>query len=98
MSDVKPTLYAPIRLEIDVDARRGTVDVPGLVESKGTPITNPFTGGVHGVSISLDEGFEYNTAKIGRGDTKATAGLSFELNDGYGQFSVLHMTQDGVVR
>ena len=97
-TEVKETLYAPVDVEVDIEARRGKINIPGLVESTGSPIPNPFTGGVHGVSISIDEGMEYQTANIGRGSSKATAGLEIELNDSYGQFCVYHMNQDGLVR
>jgi hypothetical protein len=35
MSAVLPTLYAPIELSIDVERRKASVAVPGLVESSG---------------------------------------------------------------
>ena len=98
MADVKETLYAPVHVEVDIDARQGKINVAGLVESTGSPISNPFTGRTHGVSISIDEGMEYHTAKVGRGSSKATAGLEIELDDSYGQFCVYHMNQDGLVR
>ena len=98
MTEEKETLYAPVDVDIDIDARQGKINVPGLVESTGSPIPNPFTGGAHGISISINEGFEYQTANIGRGSSKATAGLEMELDDSYGQFCVYHMNQDGLVR
>jgi len=98
MVDVKETLYVPVDVEVDIEARHGKVSVPSLVESTGSPIPNPFTGGVHGVSISIDEGMEYQTANIGRGSSKITAGLEIELNESYGQFCVYHFNQDGLIR
>jgi hypothetical protein len=98
MSKIHEALSAPIEISIDIDARRGRISVPGLVESTASPLRNPFTGGEHGVSIVLDEGFEYQTARIGSGSSKVTAGIEMELNDSYGQFNVLHMNQDGLIR
>ena len=98
MVDIKETLYVPMTVEVDVDARQGKIHVDGLVQSTGTPIPNPFTGGAHGVSISIDEGMEYETANIGRGSSKATAGLDIELDDSYGQFCIYHYNQDGLIR
>ena len=48
--------------------------------------------------INLPDGFEYITAEMGTGTSKVTAGLSFQLNESYGQFSIIHMNQDGVIR
>jgi hypothetical protein len=55
MSEVLPTLYAPIELAIDVDARRAKVAVPGLVESTGSPIIDPNSGGEFRARIDLPE-------------------------------------------
>ena len=48
--------------------------------------------------INLPNGFEYTFAEMGNGRTKARAGIELDLNDSYGQFNLLHMNQDGVIR
>ncbi len=98
MSEVLETLYSPIELEIDVEARKGRLQVPGVVESKGTPITHPVTGGEHRARINLPDGFEYTVAEVGSGSTTATGAIQLNLSDSYGQFSVMHVNQDGVIR
>ena len=98
MSNVLETLFVPIDLSIDVEARQATVHVPDLVESTGTPITDPFTGGDFRARINLPGGFEYTVAEIGNGSTKAQAGITLNLSNSYGQFNILHMNQDGVIR
>ena len=98
MSEVLETLYSPIELEIDVEARKGRLQVPGVVESKGTPITHPVTGGEHRARINLPDGFEYTVAEVGSGSTQATGSIQLNLSDTYGQFSVMHVNQDGVIR
>jgi hypothetical protein len=35
---------------------------------------------------------------MGSGSSKLTAGIELELTDSYGQFNILHMNQDGVIR
>jgi len=98
MSNVLEPLYVPIDLAIDIEARQATVHVADLVKSTGKPIPNPFTGGDHRARITLPEGFEYTVAEIGSGSTKAQAGITLNLSESYGQFNVLHMNQDGVIR
>lgn len=98
MSEVLDTIYAPIELEIDVDARTARVNVPGLVESRGSPIINPNTGDEHRARINLPNGFEYTVAEMGSGTSKVTAGIELDLSNSYGQFNILHMNQDGVIR
>ena len=98
MSEVLETLYLPIELEVDVEARKGLIRVPGVMESTGTPIIHPVTGGEHRARINLPNGFEYTVAEMGSGSTKATGAIQMNLSNSYGQFCVLHMNQDGVIR
>jgi hypothetical protein len=98
VSEVLDTLYVPIELEIDVDARKAHLSVPGLVESKGSPIIDPFSGEPQSARINLPGGFEYTVAEMGSGSSKLTGGIELELTDSYGQFNILHMNQDGVIR
>ena len=99
MSEVLETQYVPIELSVDVEARQGRLVIDGVVESVGTPIINRFSGEPSRARINLPEGFEYTVAEMGSGKTKSTApGLELDLNDTYGQFNILHMNQDGVIR
>jgi hypothetical protein len=98
MSEVLDPLYSPIEVTIDVDARQANIKADGLVESKGTPVIDPFSQKPMRARINLPDGFEYTVAEMGAGTSKVTAGLKLELNGSYGQFSVLHMNQDGVIR
>jgi hypothetical protein len=98
MSKVFDPIYASIDVAIDVKNRHARINVPGVIESKGDPIKNPFTGGDHRVAIELPDGFEYTHAEIGRGTSKSSGKIPLELNDSYGQFCELHMNQDGVIR
>jgi len=98
MSEVLETLYVPIELSIDVDAREATVHVPSLVESTGTPIMDPHSGQPSRSRIDLPGGFEYSLAEMGNGTTTAQAGITLNLANSYGQFNIVHMNQDGVIR
>ncbi len=98
MSEVLETLYAPVELDIDVEARKAHLRVPGVVESTGSPIINPHSGDGYRARINLPNGFEYTVAEMGSGTSKATAGIKLDLSDSYGQFSILHMNQDDVIR
>jgi len=98
MSEVLPTLYAPIELEIDVEARRGRVSIPGLVEMTGGPIVDPHSGEEFRAGISLPNGFEYTHAEMGNASSRTTGEIALELSDSYAQFNVLRLNQDGVIR
>ncbi len=98
MTEVLPTLYLPIELEIDIEARRARLNVNGVVESTGSPIIDANSGEEHHARINLPNGFEYTVAEIGSGSTKSQGGIELDLSDSYGQFCILHMNQDGVIR
>jgi hypothetical protein len=98
MSEVLDPIYAPIELEVDLEACKARVQVPGLVESEGTPITDPHSGEIFEAAIVLPQGFEYTRAEMASGTSRVRAGIELDLRDSYGQFNPIHMTQDGVVR
>jgi hypothetical protein len=98
MSSVLETLYAPIELSIDVEERTANLKIGDLVESVGAPILSAFDGHAVRSGISLPNGFEYTYAEMGNGNTKSRAGIKLDLKDSYGQFNLLHMNQDGIVR
>jgi hypothetical protein len=98
MSKVHDTLYAPIEISIDVEARHAHTKIEGLVESTGTPLVDPFSGEESRARIHLPNGFEYTYAEMGAGTSKITADIELDLNNSYGQFNILHMNQDGVIR
>jgi hypothetical protein len=76
-----PPIYKPISLEVDVEARRAKVSVPGIVETTVEPIKNPVSGVDHRARIDLPMGKEFHLAEVASGTTKAKSGpidLAFE--------------------
>ncbi len=98
LSEVKEPIYAPITMSIDVEKRIAHTHVKDLVESKGEPLTNPFSGEKDRRGIYNPNGFEYTYAEVANGNSRATADLQLGLTNTYGQFCYLHMNQDGVIR
>ena len=98
MSTELETLFAPVTVEVDVEARRASILVPGLIESSGSPIIDSLSGQEYRAGITLPDGFEYTFAEMGSGSTRSTAAIPLELTDSYGQFNYMHLTQDGVIR
>lgn len=91
-------IFAPVKFEVNVDARHGEVVVDNLVEIKGQPIRNPVTGQEHRARIELPDGFEYEIAEVGSGASRSRGNVVVELEDTYAQFAQLHMNNHGVVR
>jgi hypothetical protein len=91
-------VFADIDFEVDVDKRRARLKVDGYIEQRGEPILNPVTGAETRARIDLPNGFEYTLAEMGRGWTKATGPIAYELADSYGQFAELHLGPHGIIR
>lgn len=97
LSKVHDPVFADIDFAVDIDKRRAHLKVSGYIEQRGEPILNPVTGAEHRIRIQPVGGFEFKSAEIGRGWTKTTGPVAYELKDSYGQFAELHLCQDGIV-
>jgi hypothetical protein len=91
-------VFADIDFVVDVDKRRARLKVDGYIDQRGEPIVNAVTGQEFRGRIDLPSGFEFLVAEMGRGWTKATGPISYELADTHGHFAELHLCQDGIVR
>jgi hypothetical protein len=97
LSKVYDPVFADIDFAVDIDKRRAHLKVAGYIDQRGEPILNPVTGNEHRIRIEPVGGFEFKKAEIGRGWTKATGPLTYDLSDSYGQFCELHLCQDGII-
>ena len=82
---------------IDVDARRASLKVAGLIEGAGSPIIDPFNGEEFRAGLKNPGGFEFKFAEYGMGSGKVTAGVEVDLSESHAHFCKLHMNQDGVI-
>jgi hypothetical protein len=98
MDKVFDPIFAPIHFDVDVDSRRGTIRVDGVIEMNGEPIRNPVTGNEHRARIELPHGFEYEIAEIGSGTSRSSGNVVMELEKSYAQFARIHLSNNGVVR
>ncbi|ODR98832.1 hypothetical protein AUC68_06450 [Methyloceanibacter methanicus] len=96
-AEVLPPEVKPIHIDIDVDARTGTVRVDGMVEMHGEPIRNPVTGAELRARIDLPNGFEYSLAEMGSGSSRSQGPIPLALENSYGQFARLHLNNSGIV-
>jgi hypothetical protein len=91
-------VFAHIDFEVDIDARKARLVVPGVVDGRGAPIVNPVTGAEHRARIDIPDGFEYSVAEMGRGWSRTSGAIDLNLSDTYGQFAHIHLSQSGIVR
>ena len=99
MSDtVHETLYKPIDFDVDIEARKAHLVIPGIVQSMGSPIRSPATGDEHRVRIDMPNGIEFTLAEIGNASSEATGAISLDLENTYGQWNMLYQSGNGIVR
>ena len=92
-------VFTDIDFEVDVEGRRGRLNIDGFVEMKGEPIRNKVTGQESRAQIRLPDGFEYEVAEIGSASSRTTGGpMNIEITDKYAQLANLHLSSHGVVR
>lgn len=92
------TLYKPIEIAVDLEARRGHVRVPGVFETEAQPVTNPVTGAEHRARINLPHGFEFRFAEVAKGTTRTSGALDLRGNeDSHAHMVDIHLSHKGVV-
>jgi hypothetical protein len=97
LTKVHDPVFEDIDFQVDIDKRRARLRVAGYIEQRGEPIVNPISGAEHRIRIEPVGGFEFKVAEIGRGWTKTSGPITYELSDSYGQFAELHLCQDGII-
>ncbi|HJR19248.1 MAG TPA: DUF1326 domain-containing protein [Actinomycetota bacterium] len=98
-SEVCETLFLPIDLEADLDARTASVFIPGIMTSTGRPIINEFNGQPFHIALARPSGsFEFTYAEIGLGKTQISGAMEMAFEDSWAHFCVHHFDQDGLVR
>ncbi len=98
-SEFCETLFLPIRLQSDLDARTAEVEIPGVLTSRASPKINEFTGDPLHIAIARPSGsFEFTYAELGLGATEVTGEMEMAYDDSWAHFCVHHFNQDGLVR
>ncbi len=94
---VLETRVLPVHFQVDIDARQGKIEIPGVAHCTGEPIRNPRDGQVHRVQIRHPEGIEFEYAEIGNATAEIGGEIPLKLHNTYAQFNFLHFNQDGPV-
>ena len=98
-AELCPTLFLPIRLDADLEARSASVEIPGILTSRGEPKINDFTGEPFHIALARPRGsFEFTYAELGLGSTTVTGDMEMSFEDSWAHFCIHHFDQDGLVR
>ena len=87
--------FLPLVMEIDLEARTGSVHVPGIIDTQAEPIRNPITGVDHRVQVTLPHGFEYRTAEFASGNTRASGPVALEWAGRHAHVAMLDLSTHG---
>lgn len=98
METVYDPVFTKINFDVDIEERKGRINVEGYFETVGEPIRNPVTGEPHRVRIDLPQGFEYSIAEVGSASSNVRGPIPLTLKDSYGQFAHLHLNNHGPIR
>ena len=83
IEEEKETLFVPIEMKWDWDARSGHINIPGVAEGTFEPIKNPVTGAPNYSMIRLYQGFEFRDAEMASATAKATGEIAFDYANRY---------------
>jgi len=98
-SEFCETLYLPIELETDLEARTARATIPGVLESEGRPKINQFSNEPFNIALARSSGsFEFTYAELGLGTTAVKGDMKMSFADTWALWVVHHFDQDGLVR
>lgn len=89
-------LFRPIELEVDMQGRRASLRVPGLVETTVEPIRHPVSGAEHHARIDLPTGKEFRIAEVASGTTKASGVVPMAFTASHAHFADAPITSAGL--
>jgi len=92
------TVFKPISLEADMDARIGRIVVEDVFELEAEPIKNPVTGAEHRARIDIPGGFEFAIAEMASGTTSTKGIVELTNNEGtHAHICELHLNNSGML-
>ncbi len=98
-SEFCKTLFLPIDLLVDFESRTASVEIPGLLTSKGRPMVNEFNGQPFHIALARPSGsFEFTYAEVGLGTTSVTGDIEMAYQDSWAHYCIHHFDQNGLVR
>lgn len=90
------TIYAPIEMDADMEARSAKVRIGDVLTSEGRPIKPPHSDGEHRVRIDMPNGIEFSIAEVGSASTRSSTAIKLDLKDSYGQWHFMKHGPSGV--
>jgi len=89
--------FVPISWEFDKKKRRARVRIPGVLETKSTPLKIPVTNEEQQVVVRMPGGMEYKEFQVAQAEIlKMTGAIRFEHRNTHSSLAVIDHTQKGI--
>jgi hypothetical protein len=97
-SNVLEPLFKPIEFTFDLDKRRASLRIPGVLETQSEPIKNPVTGAEHRIRVVMPEGFEHHEGEVASARSlKANGQINYSFENSHSTLAHVEHTPAGVV-
>src|SRR5438874_10568856 len=90
-------LFATIGFDWDLEKRRATVDIAGVVQARSEPIRNPVTDEEHRMIAVLPDGWVFHETENAAGFAKGMGAIKFDLNRRHSSLANVGWNQDGLL-
>jgi hypothetical protein len=98
VSNLLEPLFKPFEFKFDLNGRRATLRIPGVLETESEPIKNPVTGAEHRIRVVMPEGFEHHEGEVASAkNLKASGKLNFTYRDSHSTLARVEHLPTGVV-
>jgi hypothetical protein len=94
---IKDPVFANIGFDWDLDKRRATVEIAGIVQAHSEPIRNPVTDEEHRMMTVLPDGWVFHEAESAAGFAKGMGAIKFDLNRRHSSLANVGWNQDGLL-
>jgi len=94
---IKDPLFATIGFDWNLEKRRATVDIAGVVQARSEPIRNPVTDEEHRMIAVLPDGWVFHETENAAGFAKGMGAIKFDLNRRHSSLANVGWNQDGLL-
>ena len=94
---IKDPLFATIEFDWNLDQRRASVEVAGVVRAHSEPIRNPVTDQEHRMMTVLPDGWVFHEAESASGFVKGLGAIKFDLSRRHSSLAQIAWNQNGLL-
>ena len=89
-------IFTEIGWDWDIKARRGQIDVPGVVRTEAKPILNPVTDTEQRIITTLPDGWVFHEAEGADGAAKGIGDIKFDFTSRHSSLAYVAWDRNGL--